>query len=210
MHDPGTSNGLFEFHLIKLFNVVCTAISPVAIHNMIWSSSFLSECRQSFFFSEVTGAHIVRFFKQSHNRVLHEYILVCYTTGNPDIITSNTLNSACQCKDLDKFACSHGELLFVHKWWMYTQGKEQRHRQRQSQILSPIISTVILFHLWQGLKDNPGFLFHQPTNMSQNSCHGVCTWKLNKSKIMQLSSYTVSKTIPLATIHIKNMDTLKP
>ena len=150
------------------------------------------------------------FFKQSHNRVLHEYILVCYTTGNPDIITTNTFNSACQCKDLDKFACSQGELLFVHKWWMYTQGEEQRHRERQSQTLSPIISTVILFHLWQGLKDNPGFLFHQPTNMSQNSCHGVCTWKLNKSKIMQLSSYTVSKTIPLATIHIKNMDTLKP
>ena len=115
MYDPGKSNGLFEFHLIKLFNVVCTAISPVAIHNMIWSSSFLSECRQSFFFLKSLEHTLSGFFKQSHNRVLHEYILVCYTTGNPDIITTNTLNSACQCKDLDKFACSQGELLFVHK-----------------------------------------------------------------------------------------------
>ena len=197
MQDPGKSNGLL-------------AISPVAIHNMIWSSSFLSDCRQSFFFWCHWSTHCQVFQTITQQGASRIYILVCYTTGNPDIITTNTLNSACQCKDLDKFACSQGELLFVHKWWMYTQGEEQRHTERQSKILSPIISTVILFHLWQGLKNNPGFLFHQPTNMSQNSCHGVCTWKLNKSKIMQLSSYTVSKTIPLATTHIKNMDTLKP
>lgn len=36
--------------------MLCTEISPVAIHNMIWSSSFPSDCRQSFFLKSLEQA----------------------------------------------------------------------------------------------------------------------------------------------------------
>ena len=78
MYDPGKSNGLFEFHLIKLFNVVCTAISPVAIHNMIWSSSFLSDCRQSFFFWSHWSTHC-QVFSNNHTTGCFTNIYLCVT-----------------------------------------------------------------------------------------------------------------------------------